>query len=397
MDQRLQKYARVLVQRGVHLKKGQKLYLEIPPEGEGLAAAILEEVARAQGGPVLVNWKSDQCILAESLYSFTTPEDPRILEYAAQGAAYLRVDGPDLEGAQALPMAQLQQRALREQAARRRFRDVSKAQTCIACVPCTAWAKAVFPALPPEQALQQLWEEVYSCVRANEKDPLLEWDKFLQGAAQHTRVLNEKQYRAFHYKSGKTDLMVQTLPEHSWSFGGPVLEDGTLFMPNMPTEEVAAVPFKFGTEGVVASTRPLNYQGRLIDNFTLHFEQGKVVAYHANTGQDALESILQTDAGSCFLGEIALVDQQSPIARRNRIFYTTLYDENAACHLALGQCAGSPAPWAEGMAPAELERHGVNTSAIHVDFMVGSDDLCILGLQDDGRWEEVFHNGSWVL
>ena len=229
-----------------------------------------------------------------------------------------------------------------------------------------------------------------ACTRCTEQDPIAAWDEFILRTNERKRILNEKKYVTFHYKSAKTDLMMSPIDDQNWGGGCIEVPGGKVYTPNVPTEEVFTVPHKYKVNGVVCSTMPLNFRGKIVDDFRLVLKDGKVVEYSAAVGEDILKSILETDEGSCYFGEMALVDQRSPIARQGVIFYNTLYDENASCHIALG-LAGGP-----NMTHEEREAKGVNHSILHVDFMVGSDDMHIRGQRADGVWEDVFVNGRWA-
>ena len=290
-----------------------------------------------------------------------------------------------------MPADRIQKKAVADREIRVRYGKLAQgAGQSIAAVPSAGWAKAVFPDLPEQQAVEKLWDCVLSCTRCMEPDPIAAWDEFIRRTNERKRILNEKKYVTFHYKSAKTDLMMSPIDDQSWGGGCIEVPGGKVYTPNVPTEEVFTVPHKYKVNGVVCSTMPLNFRGKIVDDFRLVLKDGKVVEYSAAVGEDILKSILETDEGSCYFGEMALVDQRSPIARQGVIFYNTLYDENASCHIALG-LAGAP-----NMTDEEREAKGINHSILHVDFMVGSDDMSIRGQKQDGTWEDVFVNGRWA-
>lgn len=391
------KYANVLVRRGVNLQPGQMLYIEAPTEHEYFVSIVAKAAYDAGASNVGVVWKSDLLDLVklsqpEMPENTLLPCDYGVVDYfAGKGAAFLRLESPNLTTFANVPADRIQKKAVADREIRVRYGKLAQgAGQSIAAVPSAGWAKAVFPDLPEQQAVEKLWDCVLSCTRCMEPDPIAAWDEFIRRTNERKRILNEKKYVTFHYKSAKTDLMMSPIDDQSWGGGCIEVPGGKVYTPNVPTEEVFTVPHKYKVNGVVCSTMPLNFRGKIVDDFRLVLKDGKVVEYSAAVGEDILKSILETDEGSCYFGEMALVDQRSPIARQGVIFYSTLYDENASCHIALG-LAGAP-----NMTDEEREAKGINHSILHVDFMVGSDDMSIRGQKQDGTWEDVFVNGRWA-
>lgn len=404
--EKLRKYAEVVIRRGLFLKEGQPLYIEALLETSGLVCELAKEAYRAGASDVAVSWKCNELdnikltperygnkINRREIGKLTELDYAAIDYYAGQGAAFLRIESPDLEIFKDVPTEAIQQKAIADRQSRVRYSQKGgRVQTCIICAPTLSWAAAVYPELPAEEALEKLWEAVFTCVRVNEPDPIRAWDDFIAAARLRRKLLNEKHYMTFHYKSSVTNLYISPQDEQFWGGGCADFPDSEdIFVPNIPTEEVFTAPHKYKVNGYVTSTMPLNFRGRIIRDFKLIVKDGKVIDYHAKEGEDVLKSILETDAGSCYFGEMALIDKNSPISRLNTIFYTTLYDENASCHLALGLCGGH-----NELSEEEKDRLGINTSILHVDFMVGSADLNIRGQLADGTWEDVFINGSWA-
>ena len=391
------KYANVLVRRGVNLQPGQMLYIEAPTEHEYFVSIVAKAAYDAGASNVGVVWKSDLLDLVklsqpEMPENTLLPCDYGVVDYfAGKGAAFLRLESPNLTTFANVPADRIQKKAVADREIRVRYGKLAQgAGQSIAAVPSAGWAMAVFPDLPEQQAVEKLWDCVLSCTRCMEPDPIAAWDEFIRRTNERKRILNEKKYVTFHYKSAKTDLMMSPIDDQSWGGGCIEVPGGKVYTPNVPTEEVFTVPHKYKVNGVVCSTMPLNFRGKIVDDFRLVLKDGKVVEYSAAVGEDILRSILETDEGSCYFGEMALVDQRSPIARQGVIFYSTLYDENASCHIALG-LAGAP-----NMTDEEREAKGINHSILHVDFMVGSDDMSIRGQKQDGTWEDVFVNGRWA-
>ncbi len=248
------------------------------------------------------------------------------------------------------------------------------------------------------EAVEKLWDAILEATRMNSDDPVEAWKQHIETLKKKVNYLNGKKFAKLHYTSNNgTDLMIELPEGHIWAGGGSVNAKGDLFVANMPTEEVFTLPAKYGVNGVVYSTKPLNYGGNLIDNFSLVFENGKVVDFEAKTGHDLLAELLDMDEGSRYLGEVALVPYSSPIERAGILFMNTLFDENAACHLALGKAYPTCIEGGPSMNEKELEAHEVNDSFTHEDFMIGTSDLSIVGITQDGEEIEVFMDGEWAV
>lgn len=392
-QEKLSKYAEVLVKIGLDLRKGQPVCIESPVEESVLAAEIARQAYLAGASEVEVLWKCDslQAIqLAHQDLSVTQAHTALAEHCAAKGAGFIRLDTVDLTIFSGLSPEKVNQKAAADVAARSIFRE--KAGGCgqtIACVPTQSWADLVYPDLPQEQRLSALWDAVFACCRCDCADPVAAWKKYIADTTLRKQKLDSKQYQAFHYRSAKTDLTIAPVDHQMWMGGCMEMPDGRVFVPNIPTEEVFTTPNKYSANGYVSSTKPLNYRGQIIDGFKLYLENGKIVRYEAEQGEALLGSILDIDEGGRYFGEMALIDQASPIASLNRVFYTTLYDENASCHLAIGNAYGPNDA-------ALREKLGFNDCQLHVDFMIGSDDMCIQGQLADGTWELIMSDGHWV-
>lgn len=388
------RYAEVLIKIGVQLKRGQSLYVETTVEQSEFVALLAQEAYRSGCDEFGVVWTCPQLERVKLEQGHTTPApcDRAAAEYyAGQGAAFLRLDCPDASLFADLPAEAIAAQARTAAIPRELFRQ--KAVGCgqtIACLPCQSWADLVFPALPPCDRMAALWDAVLTAARCKESDPLAAWQKYLEDTVRRKALLDEKHYTAFHYYGGQTDAVLCPAEKDFWK-GSCIRTPGRVSVPNIPTEEVFLTPHKYRVNGTLASTMPLNYRGGLIEGIRLVLREGRIVEYSATQGQELLASIIETDEGSHYLGEMAFVDQASPIARLGLVFYTTLYDENAACHVAIGNALGPVRD------PAVREAQGMNTSAVHVDFMVGSDELCIDGQLPNGAWEPVFIRGHWAF
>ena len=406
-QERLRTYAKLLVRTGCALKPGQELLLTAPVEAAEFARLVVEEAWAAGAGDVIVEW-ADQAVSrqrylhgADALFeSVPLWKREQLNGVAQRGGIILTLDGDDPDGMAGIDTARF---TAWSRASHRDLKpfydgmDMGRNVWCIAGVATPAWAEKVFPGVSREEAMDQLWNAILSTARAEGADPAENWRQHSADMQKRIDLLNEKQFDALRYTAANgTDLTIGLNEGHIWAGGGAETVDGTRFFPNMPTEEVFTTPDNARADGVVYSALPLNYRGGMIEDFWLRFENGKAVDCGARVGLDRLKSILDTDEGSTRLGEVALVPQASPIAESGVLFYSTLYDENAACHLALGK--GFPECITGGLEQeeAELAQRHVNVSAAHVDFMIGTKDLSITGIGKDGSETPVFRDGNWA-
>jgi aminopeptidase len=259
-----------------------------------------------------------------------------------------------------------------------------------------AWAATVFPNLAPDAALTRLWDAIFAASRVDAPDPVAAWRDHDAGLHRRADLLNEERYSALHFKAPGTDLRVGLADNHLWLGGGMTAGNGQYCIPNMPTEEVFTTPNKDRTEGTVTSTKPLSHQGTMIEGIRVHFEAGRVVEAKADRGQEVLQEMIGTDDGAGRLGEVALVPYSSPIAQSGLLFSNTLFDENAACHIALGQAYSSCLKDGDKLSKEELAKLGANESQIHVDWMIGSGEMDVDGVSETGRAEPLMRKGEWV-
>lgn len=403
----LRNYARLLVRTGCALKPGQELLLSAPVEAAPFARLVAEEAWSVGAGDVTVEWADQPVSRLRYLHADagvfeSVPMWRRALLNGAaeRGAAILTLDGDDPDGMAGIDPARFTASARASHRDCKPFydgMDLGRNVWCIAGAATPAWARKVFPGRPESEALEQLWEAILYTARAAGPDPAQAWADHSAAFQARIRLLNEKGFDALRYTaSNGTDFTVGMNPGHIWAGGGAETVDGTWFFPNMPTEEIFTSPHRDRADGIVHSALPLNYRGGMIEDFWIRFARGEAVDCGARVGLDRLKSILDTDPGARHLGEVALVPHASPIAQSGVLFYSTLYDENAACHLALGK--GFPECVAGGleMDEASLAAHHVNLSAAHVDFMIGTADLSITGLSADGGETPVFRSGNWA-
>ena len=409
MKDLLRAYADLVVRVGVNLQKDQILVINTPIECAAFARMIAQQAFAAGAHDVVVSWSDEQ--LAHIRYVggkkalFTEfPEWRRAFyeDYAAQGAAFVSIAARDPEIFGDIDPEKLKLANQAAGAALMEYRErlMNNRNTwCVVSVPTKGWAKKVFPDLSEDEAVARLWREIYKTVRVGEGiDTIQAWQEHIAFLHKAADFLNANDFQELHYTNGLgTDLTIELPEGHIWAGGAEKSELGTVFAANMPTEEVYTLPKRDGVNGIVYATKPLNFNGNLIEDFWLRFENGRVVDFAAKKGEAILKGLIETDEGSHFLGEVALVPYDSPISQSGVLFYNTLFDENAACHLALGKAYPTCLKDGEKMDSVTLLQHGVNDSLMHEDFMVGSRDLEIVGTRRDGTKVQVFHQGNFAF
>ena len=405
----LKRYAQLVVKVGVNLQRDQILIINAPIECADFARAMAEEAFAAGAHDVVVSWGDE--LLAHIRYAggsrelFTEFPEWRqkfYMDYAEQGAAFVSIAASDPEIFKDIDADKLK---LAQQAAgaallEYRARLMNNRNTwCVVSVPTKSWASKVFPQMDETAAVKRLWQEIFAAVRIETgKNPIAAWEKHIAFLQQAAKFMNDHAFKTLHYTNSLgTDLTVELPEGHIWAGGAEDSEQGISFAANMPTEEVYTLPKREGVNGTVVASKPLNYNGNLIEDFRLTFKDGKVVNYAAGKGETVLKGLLETDEGSSFLGEVALVPYDSPISRSGILFYNTLFDENASCHLALGKAYPTCIRGGEDMDSVTLAQHGVNDSLLHEDFMIGTRDLAIVGTTKDGQQVQVFKNGNFAF
>lgn len=325
----------------------------------------------------------------------------RAVEEVAQGGgAYLFIESEDPELLRGVDPERIAAYSKAAGVALKTWREYitsHRMSWSIVAAPSVPWAKKVFPHLGEQEAMESLWNAIFRAVRADQDDPVGNWEKHNANLREKVQYLNEKQYRKIHYSAPGTELTVELPEGHLWKGGAATNEKGILFNANMPTEEVFTSPTKYGTHGVVHSTKPLSYQGNLIEDFWIKFENGRIVEHHAEIGHETLRSMIEIDEGAHYLGEIALVPHDSPISNSNLIYYNTLFDENASNHLAIGNSFASCLDGGSEMSKEQLAEAGLNDSITHVDFMIGSAEMDIDGETQNGKREAIFRGGNWAF
>lgn len=405
-DQMLEKYARLIVKTGINLQRGQILIINSPIECASMTRIVAERAYREGAKDVIVFWKDELFSKIRYLHApeeifdeFPNWQKEFYLSYVRQGAAFLSIHASDPELMKDVNPQRMVRAQKASNVALKEYRDRLMSNQnvwCVISIPTVAWAKKVFPNVSENEAVEKLWEAIFKSVRVDQEDPVASWDEHKANLKRSMDFMNSNRFKSLHYKNSLgTDFVIELPKDHLWVAGADYTPEGVEFIANMPTEEVFTLPKKTGVNGKVVSSMPLNYNGNLIENFTLTFKEGRIVDYTAGKGYEALKSMIETDEGSHYLGEVALVPYNSPISNSNVLFYNTLFDENASCHLAIGKAYPVCLKNGENLSTEELEKAGVNDSVVHEDFMVGTVDLEIIGTTDDGREIPVFTKGNF--
>jgi len=403
----MEKYAELVIKKGVNLQEDQVLYVNAPVDGVSFVRLVAEKAYEQGAKEVVINWSDDRLTYLKYKHANEAvfehfPEWAKIKQesYAKEGAAFLSIHSTDPDLLQGVDGSRIANANKAAGLALTEFRKIlmnDEVQWCVISIPTLAWAQKIFPEQSGEDAMQSLWEEIIKMVRVDLDDPLSAWDDHNAILKHAYEYLNEKQYDKLALTAPGTNLEIGLPVNHIWQGGAAVSEKGIVFNPNMPTEEVFTMPHKYRVDGTVTSTKPLNYGGNLIDEFTLTFKDGQVVDYTAKQGGETLEHLLETDDGARRIGEIALVPNESPVSQSGLIFYNTLFDENASVHIALGKAYPTNIEGGAQMDEDALDKHGVNDSMVHVDFMVGSAEMNIDGVTKEGQTEQIFVNGTWAI
>ncbi|GAB3048346.1 aminopeptidase [Virgibacillus ainsalahensis] len=406
-QQTQEKYAELALRTGVNLQENQALMINAPIEGADFTKVVVRKAYDLGAKEVHINWVDDEL----TLLKYENAPDEVIANYpdwkvklhdtfAEDGAAILNIRSTNPDLLKDIDPSRVAKATKAGAEAMKNFRKYTmndKIPWSIISIPTGDWAQKIFPDKSREDAIENLWEAIVKIVRVDQEDPVAAWEAHNETLKTAREVLNSKNYKKLVFKAPGTDLEMDLPQGHIWKGGSAVAETGVTFNPNMPTEEVFSLPHKYGVNGTVSSTKPLNYGGSLIDNFSLTFKDGKVVDFKAEQGEDTLKHLLDSDEGAKRLGEVALVPHESPVSQSGLIFYNTLFDENASCHIALGKAYPTNLEGGSGMDDEQLDKHGVNDSLSHVDFMIGSEKLDIDGVKEDGTAEAVFRNGTWAL
>lgn len=404
----LSQYARLTVRVGANVQKGQWVVVRAAVDQATLVERVVSECYRAGAEHVEVDW---ECSALDRLaYGHETLEvlsevpewkRARLKQRLEKLPCMIYILSEDPDAMRGIDQEKMQKVRQNRFLITKPYSDAmeNRYQWTIVGAPSVAWAKKVFPSLRAGTAVERLWQAIFDTVGLTEDtDPVKVWTQRNHQFEHRCRVLNDLHLQSLHYHSANgTDFTVGLIPTAKWAGGGEETLSGAFFNPNLPTEELFTTPMRGQAQGRLVATKPLSHQGQLIEDFWLEFEQGRAVRWGARQGQEALEKIITSDDGAAMLGEVALVPQSSPISRCGILFYNTLYDENASCHVALGKGYTNVIQGFETMSQEELEKAGANDSMVHVDFMIGADDLSIIGKTADGRGVAIFEQGEWAV
>ncbi|MCI5676633.1 MAG: aminopeptidase [Clostridia bacterium] len=404
----LRDYARLIVRSGANVQPGQKVRLTACVDQEELAAAVALECYEAGAKYVEVLWESEKMSRlhylhadAETLGTVLPWEEARAKQMAEDLPVRIFIDSEDPDALSGLSPELLAKVGAMRSSVLKKYRDEidGKHQWVIAAAASPAWAKKVFPDEPDDRAVQKLWELIFSCTRMDAPEgPVKAWADHVAKIKARVAYLNEQHFVKLHLKSANgTDFTVGMIPGAKWQGAGDVNPlNGAFYLPNLPTEEIFISPMRGVCEGRLVATKPLSYSGQLIENFSVDYRNGRVADCHAERGEEALRKMFAMDEGASMLGEVALVPKESPINRSGVLFYNTLFDENAVCHVAAGIGFAEVLDDYLNMSKEEQTAHGINDSMIHVDFMVGAEDTEIIGYRVDGSSEKIFENGTFA-
>ena len=404
---KLRSYAELIASLGVNVQPGQEVIIRSEPEQMEFLEMLTEQCYLAGASKVTIEWrcqalqKLDIKYQSDEVLGRVEPwEEQRLKEKSEKLPANIYLDSDDPDGLAGIDQDKWAKAQQARYKVTKPYRDAmeNKYQWCVAAVPGVKWARKVFPGLDDEAAVEKLWEAILKCSRADE-DPMEAWRAHNARLKARCEWLNSLKLRRLVYKSemSGTDFNVGLIPQMLFMGGAEGLPDsGVLYDANIPSEEVFTTPMKGDVEGLAVATRPLSYRGVLIENFSVRFEKGRAVEVHAEKNEEALRLMIAMDDGASMLGECALVPYNSPIRESGILFYNTLFDENASCHLALGDGYSSCLEDFEKYTLEETRALGVNESMIHEDFMIGTPDLCITGITEDGREVPIFVNGDWA-
>lgn len=409
----LKKYAEAVVRVGLNLREGQRLIITYSvTRGVSFhATPFVHEVAKAAYAAgaryVDVIWGDEEMLRMrvnnaprDSFTEYPTWHINGLMNMIENGDALLSIscanpdllNGLDTEFVSGMQKAHLQNYSPVSMAVSR-----NSINWCVVAASHPEWAQKIFPELTSEKAEEKLWEAIFETTRSTQPDPIAAWQEHIQNLKKRASYLQAKKYSALHYKAPGTDLTLGLPVGHKWISAQSLAENGVVFTANMPTEETFTLPDRHRADGVVAATFPLSYGGSLIEDFSVSFENGRIVKVHAKKNEAILQKLVETDEGSARLGEIALVPASSPISKRGHLFYNTLFDENASCHIAIGRAYRFTLIGGEELTEEEFATAGGNTSLNHVDFMIGSSQMDIDGITQDGARDPVMRSGEWAF
>jgi aminopeptidase len=409
----LQKYAEAIVKVGLNLRKGQRLVITnaiargVPPAGRALVHEVTKAAYAAGAKYVEAIWGDEEMhrIRLQNAPADSFDEYPKfqvggVMDMIQNGDALLSIYANDPDAFAGLDperVAAMQKTHLQNYAPISAGVSRNAINWCVVASASPAWAAKVFPDLEPQAAMEKLWKAIFETTRATQPDPVAAWQEHIQTLKKRSEYMQAKKYSALHYQGPGTDFTLGLPQGHKWISAQSLAANGVVFTANMPTEEIFTLPDRHRADGTVTATFPLSYGGSLIEEFSLTFENGQVTKVNAKKNEAILQKLVDTDEGSKRLGEVALVPASSPIAQRGHLFYNTLYDENASCHIAIGRAYRFTLIGGEELNDEEFTAAGGNVSLNHVDFMIGSPQMDIDGIKEDGTREPVMRQGEWAF
>jgi len=404
----LKKYAELIIKQGVNLQPGQELVIDAAIECHQLVRELAQQAYQVGAKDVIVHYTDE--IITRMRYDHCDIDHfqnvPGYLkelrnEYALKNAAIITITSENPEAMKGIDPKKMATWSAAVHKACQPFYDkldLGINRWCIVGAPSVGWANKVFPDMSDREALQALWQAIFKVTRCDQDDPIEAWNQHRRSFEKRVHLLNEKKIKTLHYRNSLgTDLHIGMNDGYLFAGGGSYTTDGIYSFPNIPTEEIFTSPNKDDVNGIVYSSMPLNYNGNIVDEFSMTFKNGRIVDYSAKVGYDVLKSIIETDEGSHYLGEAALVPYDSPIRNMGILFYNTLFDENASCHLAIGKGFSECIQDGLKMNKQELFDKGINDSLTHVDFMIGTKDLSIVATLEDESEFVIFENGNFVF
>ncbi len=409
MNDLLTKYANLVVKIGLNVRPGQDVYINSPIEAYPFARKLAEVAYLEKARHVHINYRDD--VLASNQYKYESLETLKTFpswkeayykEIVSTDACVITIDSPNPEVFEGVDQEKISETSKVSSKILSFYQEhlmKSVCQWAVVAYPNLLWAKKVFPDATDEEALNNLFKAIYQASYIDEKtDPVKNWENHLLKLTNYVKRLNEYDFDYLHFENSLgTNLKIPLVKNHMWAGGDELSLNGVRFLPNIPTEEVFTMPSRTKVEGTLKSTKPLSYNGSLIENFTLVFKEGKVVDFSAEKGYDALKNLLDFDEGSRHLGEVALISNDSAISKMNILFYNTLFDENASCHVALGNAYPMNIKCGVKMSNQELKENDVNLSDQHVDLMFGSSDMKVKGIKKDKTEVIIFDQGNFVF
>lgn len=406
-SQMLEKYADLAVHVGINLQPQEGLIINGNLSSLPFARAIMKKAYAAGAKHVEFNFSDDEMVLLryENAKDYVFENYPKwkvdqLIAMYEDNYHHLFISAPDPELLKHIPgelVAKDQKSISAAVAPAMKYRMTGKTKWSIVAMPSPAWAKSVFPEMDEEAAIEALWNKIFDATRVSQPDPVAAWQTHDQNLKKYRNYLNDKNFEKLTLKAPGTDLEIYLAEDHFWMGGSKISQGGCSYVANIPTEEVFTTPHRLKVNGYLKATKPLSLNGKLVEDFGFTFKDGKVVDFYAAKGQDVIESLLANDDGAKYLGEVALVQNDSPIANTGILFNNTLFDENASVHLALGRAYAYAMKGGNDMTQEALEAKGANFSLIHVDFMIGGPEMEIVAYEKNGTEVPLFKQGNWVF